>query len=97
MPLGHRSKVDDNHRAIARGLVKNHLFVQSLHSVGGGCPDLLVAGCVTFRMVLLEVKMPGKKPNDAQVKWAANWPLGLVYTVTTLEEALAACRDAGVD
>jgi hypothetical protein len=66
--------------------------VQSLASVGRGCPDLLVG--FKGRNLLLEVK-DGRKPpsarelTDDQKKWHGGW-LGNVRVVESVEQAIAA-------
>lgn len=93
-----RSSSDANQAPIVEALRRVGATVQLLHSVGAGCPDLLVG----FRGAnfLLEVKNPnsrygkGKQSNEAgtrerQELWQAAWR-GRVVVVRTVEEALAA-------
>ena len=79
-------RVDANHKEIVDALRAIGASVQSLHTVGDGCPDLLVGfrGC----NYVLEVKTPTGKRKDAQVDWHADWR-GDVQTVTSREQALA--------
>ena len=51
--LGHSGRVDNNHTAIVLALRAIGATVQSLASVSGGCPDLVVG--YHGRNVLLEV------------------------------------------
>jgi hypothetical protein len=85
----HRS--DLNQSIIITTLRQCGCNVQSLSSVGGGCPDLLVQ----FRGVLylMEVKNPEQKKSDRQLRktqtdfhsiWSG------VLTVTNKDEALRA-------
>ncbi len=84
-------KTDGNRQAIVDALKQAGCSVQSLESVGQGCPDLLV-GRQTFeggRCYLLELKQPKADLNKRQVKWHQEWK-GHVVTVRTPEEALIA-------
>jgi len=89
------AKRDTNERAIIEALETAGYAVQRLSEPG--VPDLLVYGwngrhCgARCEYWLLEVKMPGEKLTQAQVKWHAAWP-GNVSVVHTPEEALAAVR-----
>ncbi len=84
------AKVDRNQPEIVAALRAAGATVQPLHSVGQGCPDILVG----FRGVnhLLEIK-DGCKPPSArkltpdQVEWHGGWK-GAVHVVKSAEEAL---------
>lgn len=86
------AKVDANQPAIVAALRAIGATVQPLHSVGSGCPDIVVGfrGC-TF---LLEIK-DGAKPPSArrltpdQEDWHGGWN-GQVAVVMNEAEALAA-------
>jgi hypothetical protein len=86
------AKVDANQSTIVDALRKIGATVQPLHTVGKGCPDLLVGwrGINT----LIEVK-DGKKPPSArtltpdQVEWHGGWK-GRVAVAKSVDEALAA-------
>jgi hypothetical protein len=86
------AKVDANQHEIVAALRKIGASVQPLHSVGQGCPDLLVGwrGMNT----VLEIK-DGKKPpsarklTDDQVIWHEEWR-GQVAVVETVEQAILA-------
>ena len=86
------AKVDDNQPEIIAALRKIGATVQPLHSVGSGCPDLLVG----FRGAnfALEIK-DGSKPPSArkltqdQVDWHGGWK-GQVAVVCNINEALFA-------
>jgi len=84
-----RKKTDANQSEIVAALRKVGASVQDLSSVGGGCPDLLVA----FRgfNVLLEVKNTAglNRVGDAQRDWIKDWR-GPVVIVRTVTEALNA-------
>lgn len=83
------AKVDRNQAEIVGALRAIGASVQPLHTVGQGCPDLLVG----FRgdNLLVEVKdgdLPpsGRKLNERQVEWHGQWR-GRVVTVSTVQEA----------
>lgn len=85
------AKVDGNHIEIMQALQGCGYSVQSLASVGLGCPDLLVGrnGCNW----LLEIKDPAQKPSDRELtkdqkRWHAMWR-GQKAVVETVEQALA--------
>lgn len=83
-------RVDANQKEIVAALRKVGATVQTLHEVGKGCPDLLVA----FRGVnyLLEVKDGKKTPskqrlNEDEQEWHAKWG-GPVHVVRSVDEAI---------
>jgi hypothetical protein len=86
------AKVDANQADIVAALRKIGASVQPLHSVGQGCPDILVGwrGMNT----ILEIK-DGRKPpsarklTDDQVIWHEGWR-GQVAVVETVEQAIIA-------
>ena len=85
------AKVDRNQAEIVEALRKIGATVQPLHSVGAGCPDLLVG----FRGVnyLIEVKDWQKPPsqrklNELQVEWHGGWK-GQVAKIETAGAAIA--------
>lgn len=88
-----RARVDKNHAEIVTALRAMGCSVQSLASIGAGCPDLLVGH--SGRNVLLEVKAPKGQPTSDQITWGARWT-GQLGIVRTIEEAIRcveyACR-----
>ena len=80
------AKADKNQVEIVNALRAAGATVQHLHTVGRGCPDLLVG----FRGVnyLMEVKMPGKKLTLDERKWMIGWK-GDIHVVSSIEYALA--------
>ncbi len=82
-----RARTDNNQTEIVAVLRNAGASVQSLATVGGGCPDLLVG----YRGVnyLLEVKRGGGKLTPDQEEWFLAWD-GLAEVVRTPEDALAA-------
>lgn len=87
------ARTDKNHEAIVAALRARGATVQSLASVGRGCPDLLVGWM--GRNALMECKRQRddrKKAPDLtadQVEWIKGWR-GYVFVVLTPAEALAA-------
>lgn len=84
------AKVDANQPAIIAALRQIGASVQPLHSVGQGCPDLLVG--YRGRNILIEVKDGGRPPSERrltadQVDWHAGWR-GAVTVVNSTEEAV---------
>lgn len=91
------AKVDANHARIVAALRKYGATVQSLATVGMGCPDLLVGW--NGRTILMECK-DGTKPASArglttlQTKWINEWVGGSVAIVYDEAEALEILRRA---
>jgi hypothetical protein len=87
------AKVDANQGDIVKALRRAGATVQMLHTVGDGCPDLLVG--FLGKNTLMEVK-DGAKPASArrltpdQVEWHEGWNGDPVYIVCSPEQALAA-------
>ena len=92
------AKVDRNQSEIVHALRTAGATVQPLHTVGAGCPDLLVG----FRGAnfLIEVKdwkaaPSDRKLNPTQVAWHDGWK-GSVAKVETAEAALAVIGARGM-
>lgn len=87
---------DSNQKAIVEALRKRGHLVQSLASVGGGVPDLLVAKRGGRQLVLLEVKVARNQRGDlealtpAESAFHAVWADAPVYVVGSVEAAIAA-------
>jgi hypothetical protein len=86
------AKVDDNQKEIVKALRTLGCSVQHLHSVGAGCPDLLV-GYKGFN-ILLELKDGNKSPSQQkltpdQIIWHRDWR-GHVNVVNSSEQAILA-------
>lgn len=88
-------KVDTLQGQIVSALKSVGAQVQSLASVGSGCPDLLVAFRGTW--YLLEVKDPRRgKITEAQISWHAKFSSHApISVVTSIEEALSAIGAIG--
>lgn len=85
------AKVDANQPAIVAALRKMGATVQPLHSVGQGCPDILV-GWKSLNL-LLEIKDGDKPPSHRklttdQMIWHRDWR-GSVYVVESVGQAVA--------
>ncbi len=84
------ARVDANQPAIVEALEKAGCTVQHMHTLGKGCPDLLVGrDGVNY---LLELKDGGKplskqKLTPDELEWHGSWR-GLVWTVNSIEDAL---------
>ena len=91
------AKVDGNHGEIVKALRNVGVAVKSTAAMGQGFPHLICA--LRGVNVLLEVKDGSKPPSErklsaAQAEFIATWP-GLVYVVTSPEEAVAVVVEAG--
>lgn len=85
------AKVDATQAAIVAALRKAGCSVQSLASVGKGCPDLVVG--IRGMNLLVECKDGGKVPSARrltpdQCEWHIFWR-GQVAVVNNVAEALA--------
>lgn len=94
-----RARVDANQGRIVAALRGAGCSVQSLATIGKGCPDLLVGN--DGRTFLLEAKNPeyrcksdpGKDLTEDEIEWVSKWVGGRVWVVYGEEEALrAVCR-----
>ena len=90
--MRHIARVDGNHREIVDGLRNVGASVQSLATIGKGCPDILVG----FRGVnyVMEIKDGSKPPSGRKLTpdesaWHFNWR-GQVCVVESLQDALIA-------
>ncbi len=80
-----RARVDSNQADVVKALRAQGWVVQHLHSVGGGCPDLLI-GAAGFNL-LQEVKGAKGRLTKDQVPWHEGWT-GQVDVVRSPEEAV---------
>lgn len=90
MGVRYSAKIDANQEEIVRLLRACGCSVQSLASVGNGCPDLLVGR--QGQNWLLEVKDGGRKPSEQrltplQALWHEAWR-GQVVTVRSRDEVV---------
>jgi hypothetical protein len=88
------AKVDANQSAITKALRSAGAFVQPLHSIGQGCPDLLVA--YRGKWSVLEVKDGDKPPSQRKLtpdeqEWHERvGGRAPVFIVENIEDALVA-------
>lgn len=85
------AKVDANQGDIVSALRKVGASVTPIHTVGNGCPDLLVG--FRARNYLFEVKDGAKPPSarkltDDEAIWFGNWK-GEAHVVETVEQAIS--------
>lgn len=83
-------RVDENQTEIIKALRAIGATVQPLHTVGKGCPDLLVGW--RQKNFLFEIKNPAKPKRDQrktadQEKWVREWR-GPVFVVTSSLQAI---------
>ena len=95
-----RSKTDTNQTRVVKALRAAGCEVQSLASIGNGCPDLLVAtGDSECPLKVLEVKDGDKPPSqrrltDDEIKWHKRWNMvapGAIWVVYDEVGALWVC------
>ena len=89
--MRHRAKIDANQTAIVLALRAAGCAVQSLATIGKGCPDILVArGGMNY---LIEIKDGNKTPSQRKLtpdeeKWHLYWKgFGQVDTAESIEQA----------
>lgn len=75
------ARLDANHKAVVAALRKIGCSVQSLASVGSGCPDLLVG--YHGQNYLIEVKDSAKPPSarrltEDELDWQERWKGNMV-------------------
>jgi hypothetical protein len=85
-----RAKIDANQAEIVAVLRRAGCTVQSLATIGCGCPDLLVG--VRGKNALLEVKDINQPPSKKRLtedewEWQRGWK-GSVETIYSAEQAL---------
>ena len=91
-------RTDANQAAIVKALRKAGASVQSLASVGDGCPDLLIG--YRYGNLLMEVKDPDQPPSkrkltEGEELWHINWR-GTVHIVESAETALSLLNLRGI-
>ena len=88
-------RVDDNQAGIHDRLFEWGCSVESIASVGKGCPDSLVG--YMGENFIFEIKNPKRKPcerklRDNQLEWHTNWK-GHVNKIETFEEAVEIIKE----
>ena len=81
------ARTDAIQTEVVLGLRRFGYSVQCLHTVGKGCPDLLVGKA--RQNWLIELKSPGGRLTRDELEWITKWQ-GQVAIAHSLEEALAA-------
>lgn len=84
-------RVDSNQKDIVTALRNEGYSVQHLHSVGAGCPDILV-GYAGIN-VLIEIKEGDGKLTPAQVVWHSTWQ-GQIAVAKDKQEAIEIVKNA---
>lgn len=79
------AKIDSNQPLIVESLRAIGVSVQSLASVGKGCPDIVAAK--GDKCWLIEIKGPKGKLTPDQERWIGAWR-GTVHVIRTADEAL---------
>jgi Holliday junction resolvase len=85
------AKIDANHEQVVSALRAAGATVQSLATVGNGCPDLLVG--FNRQTLLMEIKDGSKSPSqrkltEDQVTWHGRWNGGALAVVDGPEAAI---------
>jgi len=84
-------RTDDNQKAIVDELRRLGYSVQSLASVGEGCPDIICGW--RGKNYCFELKSPGppssRRLTPDQLRWHTDWQ-GQVSVIETVEQALRA-------
>ena len=85
------AKIDKNQTEVVAAFRKVGASVQSLASIGKGCPDLLVG--FQGKLYLIEVKdgtnVPSKQLlTEDQKRWHDNWTGSPVHVVRSIDGAL---------
>ena len=78
-------RVDANQPTIVRDLREAGATVEHLHTIGHGCPDILVG--FRGRSWVFEIKSPGGAMTPDEVKWHEEWR-GQVHVIYSAAEAL---------
>lgn len=79
------AKIDANQPAIVSALREVGVSVQSLATIGKGCPDIIAAK--GERIWLMEIKGAKGKLTPDQVQWIHSWR-GVVHIVRGVDDAL---------
>lgn len=86
--MRHGANVDKTQPPIVAALRKVGASVLHLHQLGLDAPDVLVG--FRGKDLLMEIKTPGGKPTDGQLKWHRSWRGRTVAVVYSSEQALIA-------
>ena len=87
-------RVDQNQAEIVAALRSFGASVCDIHSVGRGCPDIIVSyGGATY---LFEIKSPDGKLTPDEIKFHNEWR-GVIHIIYCVEDALAVLCDGMED
>ena len=91
------ARVDTNQAEIVAALRAIGAQVEHLHTLGKGCPDILVGYRGTN--YLLEIKSPGGKLTDDERYWRELWrgQVAVVYSADEAIEVVTKSPLAGAD
>jgi hypothetical protein len=84
-------KVDANQKEIVAALNYLGARVCDIHTVGAGCPDLLVSCEHSRNTFVVEVKSSIGKQNNYELGWERSWH-GHYYIIRSIEQAVLAYR-----
>lgn len=82
----YRGNTDANQKQIVQDLRRCGYSVISLHGVGSGVPDLLIADSSKYWLV--EIKTPKGKLSPSQIAFLERWRGPKVHVCTSTEEVL---------
>ena len=85
------AKVDRNQAEIVHALRQIGATVQHLHSLGRGCPDILVG--YRGHNFLFELKVGKAKLTEKESEWHSTWK-GQLATVRSFDDAFRLIRKA---
>lgn len=88
------ARTDRNQIEVVKGLRAMGCTVQTLHTIGKGCPDILVGK--NHRNILMEIKDGELPPSDRrltldELEWHSSWR-GQVCIVNSVHEAIQAVQ-----
>lgn len=86
------ARADVNQVDIVAALRAIGATVQHLHTVGAGCPDILVG--YRGANYLVEIKSPGGKLTADEREWHAAW-CGQVAVIYGVDDAIALLNHSG--
>lgn len=86
----YKGNTDANQAQIVKDLRRIGYSVISLHGVGSGVPDLLVAD--SSRYWLIEIKTPTGRVSPSQKEFMDKWRGPPIHICTSTEEVLKALK-----
>ena len=85
--MRYAARVDRNQSAIIDALEKVGATVETIRSVHGGCPDLVVG--FQGRNYLIEVKVPIEgRLSEIQKVWRDDWSGGKPFVIKSVEDVI---------